>query len=52
MFTKLKQSITEKSHKYEIHLTCILIIVAIILLAIACFGEPEHKAIAVITIVI
>jgi uncharacterized membrane protein len=50
MLKELKAKISEGSHTYEIHLTCVLIIIAAILLIIACFGKPEHKAIATIAV--
>jgi hypothetical protein len=50
MLDGIKQKVKDGSHRYEIHLTCALIIIAAILLIIACFGKPEHKAIATIVV--
>jgi uncharacterized membrane protein len=50
MMKELKAKVSESSHKYEIHLTCVLIIIAVVLLIIACFGSPEHKALATVVV--
>ena len=50
MLDELKHSISEKSDKYEVHLTVVLLVVALILVGVACFGKPEHKAIATIIV--
>lgn len=49
---EFKDGLLRRSHEYEIHLTVVLVVIALVLLWIACFGEPEHKAIATLYIVL
>lgn len=51
-FSEIKDTIERKAKVYEVHLTWLLIIVAVVLLAVAFFGKPKHKAIAAIYIVL
>lgn len=49
---RIKDTIETGAKVYEIHLTCVLVVVAIVLLAVACWGKPHHKALAILYIVL
>lgn len=52
MITELKDKVTAFVERYETACTALLVIIALILIAIAIYGKPHHKAMAMVYIVL
>ena len=49
---KWRASINQFVEAHEAAITMLLIVIALILIAVACFGKPSHKAAAMLYIVL